>query len=115
MFHRHNSMKTPSSPGLLAVFIALACVSCKDDPKLVAQRDKQKAEIAQLKGELTVLEGKLKNLPPDVTKDLEEAKDVANELAREVKELEDEVAELDREMRASQGKLDAYKAKYPAN
>src|SRR5688572_14717257 len=100
------------SPGLLAVLFALSCVSCSDDPKLVAKRDEQKIEIAKLKGELALIEEKLKSLPPDVTVQLTEARQRSEKQAAEVASLEAEVAGLEARKRSLQGEFDAYKLKY---
>ncbi len=96
---------------LLALF-ALSCASCGDDPKLVEKREKQKAEIARLKGELALIEEKLKSLPPDVSKDLAEAQQLSEKQSAEVAGLENEVAVLEARKRSLQSEFDAYRAKY---
>ena len=96
----------------LIVLIALSCASCGDDPKLLEKREQQKAEITRLKGELALIEEKLKNLPPDVSTDLTEAKKLSDKQTAEVAELEKEVAGLDARKRLLQSEFDAYKAKY---
>jgi hypothetical protein len=100
------------SPGPLAVIFALSCASCGDDPKLVAKRDEQKAEIARLKGELALIDEKLKSLPPDVTTELAVAKELSAKQSSEVAVLEAEVAGLEARKRSLQGEFDAYKLKY---
>jgi chromosome segregation ATPase len=97
---------------LLPVFIALACVSCEDDPKLVEQRGKQRAEIARLNLELAVIEEKLKNIPPDMSVELEKVGKEAETQTAEVARLEAEVAELAARKRSLQSEFDAYRAKY---
>jgi chromosome segregation ATPase len=92
--------------------LAMSCASCSDDPKLVEKREKQKAEITRLKGELALIEEKLKSLPPDVSADLAEAKQLSEKQAAEVAGLETEVAALETKKRALQGEFDAYRAKY---
>lgn len=96
----------------LAILLALACASCGDDPKLVEKREKQRAEISRLKGELALIEEKLKDLPPDVSKELAEVKKVAERQSAEVAALETEVAALEAKKRSLQGEFDAYQAKY---
>lgn len=108
-------MKAPVSPIAMVLVAALACASCGEDPKLVEKREKQKAEIATLKGDLALIEAKLKNLPPDVSADLAAAKKEATDRAGEVKELESEVAALEDRKRSLQADYDAYRAKYHAN
>jgi hypothetical protein len=97
---------------LILPAIALCCVSCGDDPKLVEKREKQKAEIARLKGELALIEEKLKDLPPDVTTELAQARKRAEEQTAEVAKLEAEVTELGSRKRSLQKEFDAYRAKY---
>ncbi len=99
-------------PVFLAVVAALFCASCGDDPKLVEKRERQKAEISRLKGELALVEEKLKSLPPDVTADLAEAKELAEKQTAEVAVLEAEVAALEAKKRSLQGEFEAYQAKY---
>jgi chromosome segregation ATPase len=96
----------------ILILVALACASCSDDPKLVEKREQQKAEIARLKGELALIDEKLKNLPPDVSADLAVAKQLAEKQAAEVAGLENEVADLEARKRALQSEFDAYRAKY---
>ena len=98
--------------GPLTVLFALSCVSCGDDPKLVAKRDQQKAEIAKLKGEIALIEEKLKSLPPDVTTQLAEAKALSAKQSSEVAVLEAEVTALEARKRSLQNEFDAYKLKY---
>lgn len=105
-------MKFLCRPCSLAVLFALSCASCGDDPKLVEKREKQKAEITKLKGELALIDEKLKNLPPDVSTDLAEAKTLSEKQTAEVAGLETEVAGLEARKHSLQGEFDAYKAKY---
>jgi chromosome segregation ATPase len=96
----------------LVALIALSCASCGDDPKLVEKREMQKAEITRLKGELALIEEKLKNLPPDVSTDLVDARQLSEKQAAEVAALEKEVEALDARKRALKSEFDAYRAKY---
>ena len=96
----------------VAILLAVSCASCSDDPKLVEQREKQKAEISRLKGELALIDEKLKSLPPDVSADLVEAKQVSEKQSAEVAGLETEVAALEAKKRSLQSEFDAYKIKY---
>ena len=98
----------------LALLLVLACASCGEDPKLVEKREKQKAEIVQLKGELALIDEKLKNLPPDVSTELDEAKKLSEKQSAEVAALESEVAALESKKRALQKDFETYQAKYKA-
>jgi hypothetical protein len=96
----------------LLVLFSFFFTSCSDDPKLVEKREKQKAEIIRLKGELAFIEEKLKSLPADVSADLAEARKLSEKQAAEVAELEKEVAGLEARKRSLQSEFDAYKVKY---
>ncbi len=98
--------------GSLVLLFTLSCVSCSDDPKLVEKREKQKAEIARLKGELALVDEKLKSLPPDVSDQLADAKKTAEKQSAEVAALEAEVAGLETRKRALQNEFDVYQLKY---
>lgn len=97
---------------LIPILLALACASCGEDPKLVEKHEKQKAEVARLKGELALVEEKLKNMPADVSEDLEKAKKQSEDQAAEAAGLEKEIAALEARKRALQAEFDAYRAKY---
>lgn len=105
-------MKLFFRPCSLAVLFVLSCASCGDDPKLVEKREQQKAEITRLKGELALIDEKLKNLPPDVSADLAEAKTLSGKQTAEVAGLETEIAGLEARKRSLQDEFDAYRAKY---
>ncbi|MES2440399.1 MAG: hypothetical protein V4584_15120 [Verrucomicrobiota bacterium] len=96
----------------LIVLLSVCCASCSDDPKLVEKREKQKAEISRLKGELALIDEKLKNLPPDVSGQLDEAKKLSEKQTAEVAALETEVADLEAKKRSLQGEFEDYQAKY---
>lgn len=106
-------MKCPSLVRWIPLSLAVVCASCGDNPALVEKREKQKVEIARLRGELALLEEQLKNLPPDVSKELEEAKKEAETQAADVASLEAEVASLESRKRALQGEYDDYRKKFP--
>lgn len=90
----------------------LLCASCGEDPKLVEKHNRQQAEIARLKGEIALLEEKLKSMPPDVSQELETARKRSAEQSAAVAELEREVGELNQRKRALQSEFDSYRAKY---
>ncbi|MEY4243730.1 MAG: hypothetical protein RLZZ245_1315 [Verrucomicrobiota bacterium] len=98
--------------GSLAIFCSFVAVSCGDDPVLVEKREKQKAQIVALRGELALVEEKLKNLPPDVSAELKEAKAVSVKHTAEVQKLEAEVAGLEERKRTLQSEFEAYQRKY---
>lgn len=105
-------MKSLCRPFGIVVLLSLACASCGDDPKLVEKREKQKSEITRLRGELALIDEKLKNLPPDVTDDLTAAKKLAEKQGAEVATLEDEIAGLESKKRSLQNEFEAYQLKY---
>lgn len=96
----------------IAVLTALACWSCGENSELVAKREKQRAEIARLKGELALVEEKLKHMPSDVSAELEEARKKEKEQTAEISSLETEIAELQARKRALQAEYDSYRANY---
>lgn len=92
--------------------LSFLCVSCGDDPKLVEKREQQKVEITRLKGELALVNEKLKNLPPDVANQLDEARKLSEKQSTEVAALETEVAALELKQRSLKAELENYQAKY---
>ena len=108
-------MRIPCQFILLATLLACAGPSCKkeEDPKLIEKREQQQVEIARLKGELALLEEKLKNVPPDVTAELADITQQTELKAAEVTKLEAEKAGLEARKLALQKEFDAYRAKYP--
>lgn len=105
-------MKHPYRPWPLAVLLAVALTSCGDDPVMVEKREKQRAEIIKLKGELALIDERLKSMPPDVSEELETAKQEAAKNAVEVEKLETEVAALEAKKRSVQEEFDAYRIRY---
>lgn len=105
-------MKLPFHFNCIALIAALACGSCGDAPELVAKREKQKAEIARLKGELAIIEEKLKNMPPDVSEELEAARKNVEQQTTQIQGLETEIKELLARKRALQAEFDSYRSKY---
>ncbi len=99
-------------PALLAAVALSLCPSCSDDPELVEKREAQKSEIVRLKGELALIEEKLKNLPPDVSDELPAAKATAEKQAAEIVALEAEVDALENRKREIQAEFDTYRIKY---
>lgn len=104
-------MTSPRPLYILAAIVAVSCSSC-DDPKMVEKRDRQKAEITRLKGEVALIEEKLKTLPPDVSTELAEAKKVSAKQNAEVEALQTEIAGLETKKAELQKEFDAYQIKY---
>jgi predicted nucleic acid-binding Zn-ribbon protein len=96
------------------VILALTLLfsSCGDDPKLVEKREKQRAEITRLKGELALIDEKLKNLPPDVSAELRDARQNSEKQNAEVAQLGKDVVALESKKRELQASFTAYQAKY---
>ena len=98
---------------ILCAFLFLP--SCGDDPELVARKEKQKTEIANLRGEIALLEEKLRDMPEDVSVQLEEAKKKEIEQKEEIERLESEIKDLQKQKRRLGSEFDTYRAKYQAN
>ena len=96
----------------LILLIPLCFASCGEDPKLIEKKNVQAAEITRLKGEVALVEEKLRNLPPDVSGELEAKRKEIAEQEAEIKKLEAEVQEREERKNALQRDFDAYKAKY---
>ena len=96
---------------LFAIAI-LAVSSCSEDPKLVEKREKQKIEIIRLQGEIAIIEEKLKDVPPDMSSELADARKTAEKQSAEVERMEGEIAALNARKLSRQAEFDAYRAKY---
>jgi chromosome segregation ATPase len=96
-----------------AACLLLSLCSCKENPELLRKREEQRAEIKRLEGELAVIEEKLKDIPPDRTKELLLAKAEADTQASEIETLEKEVATLDAKKKELEAKFADYRRKYP--
>lgn len=109
-------MKSAKSTIALTAVCAFvfATVSCKEDPKLIEKREQQKTEIVRLKGELALLEEKLKGIPEDMSSQLAEAERQLKEQTDDIAKLEAETADLDARKRQLQKSFDEYRSKYPA-
>jgi hypothetical protein len=106
-------MRRPRLSYCVAACISLLSLSCGDDPKLVAQRERQKAEISRLKGELALMQEKLRNMPPDVTEELEKTRKLVEAKGSEVARIEDEIRSLEIRRRSLEEEFNAYRAQYP--
>jgi chromosome segregation ATPase len=90
----------------------LFVISCGEDPELVRKHGEQEAEMAKLKGEITLLEERLKYLPPDQSSDLATAERESLKLEAEHKQLEAEVEKLKAEQDELKKQYEDYKRKY---
>lgn len=95
-----------------AIAICMFVVSCNEDPELVRKHGEQEAEIAKLKGEITLMEERLKYLPPDQSSELATAEQETRKLEAEHKQLADEVAKLESERDALKQQYEDYRRKY---
>lgn len=101
---------------LLAVaLLPLAVTSCKDDPELVRKREEQKTEIKRLQSEIALLDEKLKDTPPDRTRELEAARKQVSDQETELAGLEKDVLDLESRKRQLEAEYSSYKAKYLLN
>jgi septal ring factor EnvC (AmiA/AmiB activator) len=105
-------MKSLSKFLMVVSAVSCGCMSCKPDPQLVEKREQQKVEITRLQGEITLMEEKLKHMPPDVSNELAEAKEQASKQNEEIERLDAEVTELQSKKLALQKEYDQYRAKY---
>jgi len=92
---------------------AFALSSCGEDELLVQKREQQVIEIAKLRGELTLIEKKLADMPLDRSEELAEATKAAAEQAAEAERLEKEIGELNARRRAIESEFDRYRRTYP--
>ncbi len=95
----------------LAVLPTLFLISC-ESKELTRKKEQQSIEITRLKGELNLVEEKLRNLPPDKSAELAAAEVEAEAQKEEVKALEAEVTELEAKKRDLEKQYEDYKAKY---
>lgn len=86
--------------------------SCGEDPELTRKLQIQEAEITRLRGELALIEERLKNLPPDKSSELAEAKKQAEIQASEISLLEAEIASLEERKKSLKQEFEEYKRKY---
>jgi outer membrane murein-binding lipoprotein Lpp len=95
--------------------LALACMfvaSCGDKPELVAKKEQQIAEIRKLDGELSILQDKLNQMPPDRTAELVKLKQESAANKEAISGLEAEVAALKAKKEGLEDDLKAYRSKY---
>jgi septal ring factor EnvC (AmiA/AmiB activator) len=107
-----NRMKSCWCGGA-AVSAGFLLISCGDDPQLVAKHESQKIELARLQEELAVTEREIKNLPPDVSKELVELRAQVDAQIEEVTRLESEIARLEASRDELKEQYDQYRQKYP--
>ena len=102
---------SPFKACTLAAIPALFLISC-ESKELTLKKEQQAIEITRLKGELNLIEEKLRNLPPDKAAELAAAEIEAEAQKEEVKELEAEVTELETKKRELERQFEDYKRKY---
>ena len=108
-------MRPASISCSLAILMSFVCTSCGDDPNLAKKREMQKAEISRLKADLAVIDEMHKNLPPDVTKDLAEVKQLAATQSAEVTGLKSELAEMEARKKSVKSELETFQTKFRIN
>jgi septal ring factor EnvC (AmiA/AmiB activator) len=109
MISAHTSIPSRLLVGLVA---AVALSSCGDNPELVEKRERQNAELAQLRGELALVEEKLKNMPPDRSEELAEARAESANQEAELARLNAEIMELEARRKAIDAEFQEYRRKY---
>ncbi|WAC18461.1 hypothetical protein OVA24_14595 [Luteolibacter sp. SL250] len=103
-------MKSTTLYAAVAASAALLC-SC-DSPEMVRKRDQQALEITKLRGELAVLEERLKDLPPDRAADLATIEEETKKQQAEIIKLESEIKDLEAKKESVQKDFEEYKRKY---
>lgn len=106
----NSSFLLKALPALCASFV----VSCGNDPELVAKRDKQAAEISDLKGKIALLQEKILKLPEDPKKELAEAQAMEKRQTEEIDVLTKNIADLSARKLELERELSSYRAKYKA-
>ena len=116
-FYCYSLMKSRITHGVrcaAALAIGITLSSCGDDPELVRQRDMQRAEISKLQGELSILQEKMEQIPPDRSGQIEELKQKAEENRTQIATLEAEVEALQKQKADVEKQHQAYRRKYIA-
>lgn len=98
----------------LPILCTLLVVSCGDNPELVAKRDKQAAEISDLKGKVAMLQEKISKLPEDPKTELAEAQAMEKRQTEEIDALTKTIADLSARKLELEKELSSYRAKYKA-
>lgn len=109
-FHSKRTMYHLTRCGGTA--LCMFVISCNEDPELVRKHGEQEAEIAKLKGEITLMEERLKYLPPDQSSELAAAEQETRKLEAEQKQLADEVTRLEEEKDELKQQYEDYRRKY---
>lgn len=90
----------------------LSIASCGENSELVKKHGEQQAEIARLRGEIALIEERLKSLPPDRSAELESALEASRRLEAEHTILAAEVSELEARRDSLKRDYEEYRAKY---
>ena len=96
----------------IAVLTSLFLFSCGDDPELVKKRGEQEAEIADLKGDLALIQERLKSLPDDKSEELEASQEETQALEAQRQELAAEVSALEDERDRIKKEYEDYRRRY---
>jgi chromosome segregation ATPase len=95
-----------------AIAIAILACSCGDPPELVEKRMQQETEITRLKGEISLLEERIANLPADRSEELVEVRARAEEQDSIIQSLETEIAGLESRKSDLNVELENYRRRY---
>lgn len=98
--------------GLAISAATMALAACGDNPELVEKRERQNAELAELRGELALVEEKLRNMPPDRSEELAEALAESANQEAELARLNAEIEELEARRRAVDLEFQEYRRRY---
>lgn len=98
----------PALLGLACMFVS----SCGENPELQAKKEQQSAEIRKLDGELTIIQDKLAQMPPDRSFELNKLRQEAAANKEAVAALEAEVASLKTKKEGLEDDLKTYRSKY---
>jgi chromosome segregation ATPase len=101
------------NPLIFGLLMALLAACEGEDAERIAERERQRAEIVRLEGEIALLEERIENAPPDRSAELAEVKEAHARIKREIGQLEAEIGELETRKRELERELAAYQRDYP--
>lgn len=103
-------MNTPRT--IIPIVAALLISSCGEDSELVKQHGEQEAELAKLRGELALVQERIKHVPTDQSAELKEAQEKRAKLEAELKALDTEIASLEEDKNKLEQEYEAYQRRY---